>query len=91
MDAFAYRLFQAFGEADSGLRKRQQRSLEVLMEMATHGLRNAGYQPPEEKELRHIIRLYARYARRGRQGHWTIRYLLHNRMSSTARFIWHTL
>ncbi|HEY3704420.1 MAG TPA: hypothetical protein VGL22_05115, partial [Terracidiphilus sp.] len=62
-----------------GRRKRQQQDLDELMDMAKRGLRNAGYQPPEEKELRHIMRLYARYARAGRQGDWTIQFLLGKR------------
>jgi len=65
-----------WGKPILGLRKRQQQSLDGLMEMAKRGLRNSGYQPPEDKELRRIIRLYARYARDGRQGNWTIRFLL---------------
>jgi hypothetical protein len=59
-----------------GLRKRQQQDLDDLMAMAKRGLHNAGYQSPEEKELRHIMRLYTRYARAAQQGHWTIRFLL---------------
>jgi hypothetical protein len=62
-----------------GLRKRQQQDLDDLMAMAKRGLRNAGSRSPEEKELRHIMRLYARYARAGRQGHWTIQFLLAKR------------
>jgi hypothetical protein len=62
-----------------GLRKRQQQDLDDLMAMAKRGLRNAGYRSPEEKELRHIMRLYARYARAGQQGRWTIRFLLAKR------------
>lgn len=71
--------FKPWGKPIPGLRKQQQQILDELMEMATHGLRNAGYQPPEEKELRHIMRLYTRYARDRRQGHWTIRFLLDKR------------
>ncbi len=71
--------FKPWWKPIAGRRKRQQQDLDVLMEMAKHGLRNAGYRPPEEKELRHIIRLYARYSRDGRQGHWTIRFLLERR------------
>lgn len=78
--------FKPWGKPIPGQRKRQQQSLDELMEMATHGLRNAGYQPPEEKELRHIMRLYARCARRGRQGHWTIRFLLHNRKDFNSTY-----
>jgi hypothetical protein len=69
-----------------GLRKRQQQSLDELMEMAKRGLRNAGYQPPEEKELRRIMRLYTRYARSGRQGHWTIQFLLGKRKDFNSTY-----
>jgi hypothetical protein len=78
--------FKPLGKPIPGLRKRQQQSLDELMEMAKRGLRNAGYQPPEEKELRRIIRPYARYARSGRQGHWTIQFLLEKRLQQHVLF-----
>jgi len=62
-----------------GRRKQQQQDLDDLMVMAKRGLRNAGYQPPEDKTLRHLMRLYARYAREGLQGHWTVLFLLDKR------------
>lgn len=68
--------YKPWGQPIHGIRKRQQRDLDDLMQMAKRGLRNAGYQPPTEKDLRHLMRLYARYARLGRQGNWTIRFLL---------------
>jgi hypothetical protein len=71
--------FKPWGKPIPGRRKRQQQNLDELMEMAKHGLRDAGFRPPEEKQLRHIIRLYARYARSGQQGHWTIQFLLDKR------------
>jgi hypothetical protein len=71
--------FKPWGKPVLGRRKRQQQDLDGLMEMATHGLRNAGYRPPKEKQLRHLMRLYARYARSGQQGHWTIQFLLDKR------------
>jgi hypothetical protein len=54
--------------------------------MAKRGLHNAGYHPPEENHLRHIIRLYARYARGGRQGHWTVRFMLANKASFASTY-----
>jgi hypothetical protein len=43
-----------------------------LMRMAEHGIRNEGYQPPDAKELRRIMRLYVSSARRGRQGEYSV-------------------
>lgn len=68
--------YKPLGKPVHGLRKRQQRDLDDLMQMAKRGLRNAGYQPPDNKELRRLMRLYARYARLGRQGNWTVHFLL---------------
>lgn len=48
-----------------GRRIQQQRVLDELMKMAEHGIRNEGYQPPEAKELRRMMRLYVRSVRRG--------------------------
>ena len=67
------------GKPLPGRRKRMQRELDELMQMARRGLGKAGYKPPEDKELRHFMRLYARYARSGTQGHWTIKFLLANK------------
>jgi hypothetical protein len=56
----------------TGRRARQQRDLDELMAVAKRGLRERGYKPPEDKKLRHLMRLYARYAREGRIGMWVI-------------------
>ncbi len=69
-----------------GLRKRQQQDLDDLIAMAKRGLRNARYQAPEENRLRQIIRLYARYARSGLQGHWTLGFMLANKASFTSTY-----
>lgn len=73
-------------------RIRQRKDLDDLMLMAERGIRNQGYEPPESKELRRMMRLYARYSRRRRTGTWGLEYLL-NRKQSTgvllhlARFV----
>lgn len=59
-----------------GRRIRQQQDLDDLMQMAERGIRDRGYQPPDPKELRRLMRLYVRSARRGREGIWTARFLL---------------
>jgi hypothetical protein len=55
-----------------GWKTRHQRILNTLVAMADKGLRNEGYQPPDAKELRRIMRLFAASARRVRQGKLTI-------------------
>jgi hypothetical protein len=75
-----------WAKPNHNLRKEQQQAINDLVQMAKRGLRNAGYQAPEEKKLRHIIRLYARYARGGLQGHWTVRFMLSNKASFTSTY-----
>jgi hypothetical protein len=58
-----------------GRRARQQRDLDELVVIAKRGLHDEGYKPPEDKELRRLMRLYARYARKGRIGMWVIGFL----------------
>jgi len=58
-----------------GRRARQQRDLDELMVIAKRGLHEEGYKPPQDKELRRLMRLYARYAREGRIGMWVIGFL----------------
>jgi hypothetical protein len=45
------------------------------MVIAKRGLYEGGYKPPQDKELRRLMRLYARYARQGRIGMWTVGFL----------------
>jgi hypothetical protein len=68
------------------LRKQQQQAINDLVQMAKRGLHNARYPPPEENRLRYIIRLYARYARGGSQGHWTVRFMLANKASFASTY-----
>jgi hypothetical protein len=67
-----------WGNPLPGLRKRQQQDLDVLLEMTRRGLRNARHQQPRDEDLRKVIRLYARYARQGRQGNMTVHFLVEN-------------
>ena len=57
----------------------QQAILDELMQMADHGIRNAGYQPPESEELRRIMRLYVSSARRWREGSYTVQFMMKNK------------
>lgn len=53
-------------------KRRQQRNLDLLTEMALRGLKNEGYAPPEPGELRQALRGYSRSSRRGHQGAYTV-------------------
>ena len=64
-------------------RIRQQQDLDELMKMAERGLKNAGYQPPEARELRRMMRLFARSARRFREGGYFVRTMLRNKTDFT--------
>jgi hypothetical protein len=49
-------------------KRRQQRNLDTLTDMAIRGLKNEGLAPPEPRELRRVMRLYVRSSNRGREG-----------------------
>ena len=59
----------------SGRRARLQRDVDELMEIVKRGLREEGFEPPQDKDLRRLMRLYARYAHQGRVGMWRIGFL----------------
>ena len=59
-----------------GRRIEHQKTLDSLMEMAENGIRDEGFEAPDGKELRRVMRLYVRSARRGRESIYTIPYLL---------------
>ena len=71
--------FKPLGQPVHGLRKRQQKDLDDLMQMAKRGLRNARYHQPSDKDLRRVMRLYARSSRQGRQGKLTVHSLVENK------------
>lgn len=48
-------------------KRRQQKVLDLLTEMAIRGLKNEGYALPEPRELRRVLRLYVRSSNRGRE------------------------
>lgn len=50
------------------MKKRQQRNLDLLMDIARRGLRYQEVEAPDDAELRRIMRLYLRSSRRGHQG-----------------------
>ena len=54
------------------LRARQRGAIDILVSMAEKGLQNQQHEAPSRAELRHVMRLYARSARRGLQGMWTV-------------------
>ena len=79
--------YKPLGKPPQGQRIRQQRDLDELMEMARHGVHDEGYRLPTGKQLRHLMRLYARYARGGRRGYLSVRDLLENKSAYSTR--WH--
>jgi hypothetical protein len=64
--------------AISPSKKRQQKNLDALTEIAIRGLKNEGYAPPEPGELRQALRRYSRSSRRGHQGAYTVPAMLRN-------------
>jgi hypothetical protein len=58
-----------------------QLMLDKLGEMAEHGLRSKGYQPPDAKELCRVMRLYVQYAQRGREFNYTLPTLMQREQS----------
>ena len=54
------------------------------MLIAARGIRYQGYQLPELKELRRIMRLYVRSSRRWREGHYTVQYMMENKTYDQA-------
>jgi hypothetical protein len=68
--------FKRWSPIIQGRKIQQQNTLDWLMHMAGYGIRDEGYEQPESKELRRIMRLYVRSARRGREGMFTIPYLM---------------
>lgn len=76
--------FKPFSPVVRGRRLQQQRILDELMQMAEHGIRNEGYEPPDAKELRRMMRLYVSSARRGRESFYTASYLLNRKLWFTA-------
>jgi hypothetical protein len=67
-------------------RIRQQQDLDELMKMAERGIHNAGYRSPEPRELRRMMRLFARSTRRWREGENTVLYMLENKRDLTAKW-----
>jgi hypothetical protein len=62
-----------------GRKIQQQKILDELIQMVKRGIRQEGYQPPDEKDLRRMMRLYVRSARRGFQGEYIATRLLKNK------------
>ena len=79
--------YKPLGTPLQGRRIRQQRDLDELMEMARHGVHDEGYRQPSGKHLRHLMRLYVRYARDGRRGYLSVENLLENKSAFSTR--WH--
>jgi hypothetical protein len=58
----------------------QQNALDELMKLAESGIWIAGYQPPDDQELRRMMRLYVRSARRDREGKFTVAFSVNHKL-----------
>jgi hypothetical protein len=65
-------------------KRKAQYIVNMLVGIAVRGLRTIGYQSPEPIELRKMMRLYAQYARRGRELQFTLPFLLRNEKDIAA-------
>jgi hypothetical protein len=61
-----------------GSKGKQQKMLEELTQMAKVAIENEGFEQPDSSELWCILRLYARSARRGREGIHGVHYMVRN-------------
>jgi len=61
-----------------GYRSRQRKQIDQLVMIAEAGLKDQGYEFPSKKDLRSMMRRFARYSRRGRMGEFDHRYVLEN-------------
>jgi hypothetical protein len=75
--------FKALTPVLKGRKTIQQRTLDELVLLAEHGLRNENLQPPDDFVLRRLMRMYVRSARRGRE-QYTPRYILENKRTFTG-------
>ncbi len=67
------------------LRPRYQDQIDRLVWMAERAIKDRKFQPPSAKSLRHEIRLFVNYCRRGRIPRYHHRYMLENSESPGAR------
>ena len=79
--------YKSWARPVHGRRKRQQRDLDELAEMAELAVRGEDHRAPGKKRLRNLMRLYARYSRSGRQGYWSVRSLLENKDTYRAQWM----
>jgi hypothetical protein len=59
--------------------------IDKLIAIAEKAIRYEGFEIPDPRELRQVIRLYVRYSRRGRIGTFHFRYMLQNSQRRAAQ------
>jgi hypothetical protein len=69
-----------------GIRGVHQNQIDELMRMAERGIQNAGFESPEPKELRRLMRLFVRSTKRFREGKYTMRYMMEKKRDFTAKW-----
>ena len=77
--------FRPLGSKVEGKKTFYQAVLNDLVEIAKEGILAQGYELPEERELRRVMRLYARSSRRGREMAYPIAVVLRLGKHSMAR------
>ena len=71
--------FTPFRPSRRFLRKLQRGFIDYLVKVAEEGLRYQAYEIPDAGEMRRMMRMYARYARRGNGSSFDFEQLLHKR------------
>jgi hypothetical protein len=80
--------FKPMPQVVKGRRIQQQKILDELTQIVKRGIRQEGYQPPNEKDLRRMMRLFVRSARRDYQGEYTASYVIRTKsLDSTNRHL----
>ena len=64
---------------------RRQKVIDQLAAIAEKAMRYEGFEIPDSRELRHVIRLFVRYSRLGRIGTFHFRYMLENSQRRAAQ------
>ena len=69
-----------FKEVRGGRGRRfvHRRVIDRLIAIAEKAIRREGFEIPDSRKLRHVIRLFVRYSRLGRIGTFHFRYMLEN-------------
>jgi hypothetical protein len=82
---FHLAFFKPLRSLTGGLRKFYQRHIDILVQIAKEALSANGYELPDSRELRRVIRLFSISSRRGRREIFNHRFLLDNPLDWIGR------